>query len=197
MRRIVLAILIIGCIFAAGCGGEDVKQTMTEIYVAEGDTLQIQATDFLNVDKPEKVTIDDSELDTSKAGEYKVLAKYKFQTYELNVIVEKMPIIEESPNTRVIYASDINNIDYSQFLKSVKNVEDYDVKLIMYEKVADEVTSSYIAELEATEPGVEDLSTFTSGVPTEEGVYHAVFDISTKSGSIVLLDKYLVYEIDE
>lgn len=177
------------------------KNIVGTVELVEGKEFHMEAVDLVRAniideEDTDKVVIDDSNVNMSKAGEYEIVITCDNEEYIVKAIVKKEPVVELN-GVRVIYVTDINDIDYSQFISSVKNVDDYKVDLILYKKVAEinEITDKYISELENTKQSIpDDFSAHTNGIPEEKGVYNVIFSIGSEDSLSVYVDVYMVYK---
>lgn len=201
-KKIVIGNLIILVLFVVGLTiillGNGVKQTKDTITVEAGEELNLKATDFLDIDKEkaEDVSIDSSEVDTSKVGEYQVIATYKDNKYTIKVVVKdtKAPIVELKES--VVTISDFAELTEEFLMKTVQDASEYEMSFVGYEKKAelDVVNDEYTESLKSEV--VEEVSTegLVNEVPTEEGVYRSILKFVDKYENETLVEVHIIYD---
>lgn len=194
----VIVLVMLGIHLFAG-----VRQKNTTLVHEVGKTLQIDVTDYFDVNEKAaaEITLDTSKVDVNTVGTYEVVATYKMHKYIITVEVRdtKAPAVEFI--NRYIFTNNISNVDLSSMVEVVNEKSDYELKLVRFEKAAylTELTEKSLKELtdKIPVPGNQETlkSLGTDAVPTEPGIYRAVVEVTDAYGNATYEEIVLIYDV--
>lgn len=206
-NKILLVILTVLLIILTAAGiklyNQNVlTQTNDTITQEAGQELVLNASDFFDADetKASKITFDTSAVDLDTTGEYTAIAYFKNKRFEINVIVEDTTPPAAEFSNRCIFTNDIANANLTDSLSGVYDASEWTAKLIRFEskgtlQVMDETAQKVLTDSIPLPCDPEELKQIgTTDLPTEEGIYRAVMELSDVHGNTSFEEVYVIYD---
>ena len=179
-----------------------VKQTKDSIVHEAGKELNIDVTDFFDVNEEAagNITVDTSEVDTETVGVYTATAKYKMHTYQIQVDVQdtQAPSVEFA--IRYVFTNNVAEADLAGMVAGAYDASEYTLKLVRFEKsgMLNVMTESALKDLTDAIPvpcSQEELAVMgTEEIPTEEGIYRAVLSATDTYGNVCYEEVYVILD---
>ena len=179
-----------------------VKQTKDSIVHEAGKELNIDVTDFFDVNEEAagNITVDTSEVDTEMVGVYTATAKYKMHTYQIQVDVQdtQAPSVEFA--NRYVFTNNVAEADLAGMVAGAYDASEYTLKLVRFEKsgMLNVMTESALKDLTDAIPvpcSQEELAVMgTEEIPTEEGIYRAVLSATDTYGNVCYEEVYVILD---
>jgi len=194
--------LIIGIVVSNTTGLKQIKESTT-VELGSVQEFALNVDEFFQIDEKqkEKVKVDVSTVDVTKAGDYEVTVTYKKKEYAITVIVEDTTAPKVSLSQRYIFTNDIAALsDFSAIVHEAKDASELTYKLVRFEKKKELVEVNDLELRNLTEGAVafakaEDaLAVGSEEIPTDAGIYRSVLEIADVHGNasyeevVVILD---------
>lgn len=195
---IILLIILVIMLF----NQNTIKQTKNSLEHEAGEELVLDVADFFDADEEilETISIDTSEVNANKVGEYKAIATCKNKEYTITVNVIDTTAPKVTFAQRYVFTNDVANPDLSDMFESTLDASECTAKLIRFERkenlgVMDEKALNSLAETINTVARDDELKELgTADVPTEEGVYCAVVEVSDVHGNAAYEEVYVILD---
>ncbi len=179
------------------------KQTMDNYKHEAGKELILHATDFFDVneEKAAQFSFDTSAVNEDTVGEYAVIASFKNKTFEIKISVVDTTAPEVEFTERYLFTNNLEAPPLDGMLAKVSEHSKWSAKLIRFEKHGslEKLDEKELKELTNMIPlpcdSFELNNMGTEEIPTEEGIYRAVMEISDEYGNITLEEIYVIYDI--
>jgi len=178
--------LIIGIVVSNTTGLKQIKESTT-VELGSVQEFALNVDEFFQIDEKqkEKVKVDVSTVDVTKAGDYEVTVTYKKKEYAITVIVEDTTAPKVSLSQRYIFTNDIAALsDFSAIVHEAKDASELTYKLVRFEKKKELVEVNDLELRNLTEGAVafakaEDaLAVGSEEIPTDAGIYRSVLEIA-------------------
>ncbi len=178
------------------------KQTRDSYKHEAGKELTLHAMDFFDADeeKAAQISFDTSAVDKDTVGEYIVTANFKNKTFEIKVSVVDTTAPEVEFSARYLFTNNLETPSLDGMLTKVSERSKWSAKLVRFEKYGalEELDEKALKELTDMIPlpcdSFELSNIGTDEIPTEEGIYRAVMEISDEYENTTLEEIYVIYD---
>ena len=179
-----------------------VKQTSDKMTHEAGKKLQLNVTDFFDVNEEtaKEITLDTSKVDVNVVGAYEVTASYKMHKYVITVEVKDTQAPSVQFSNRYGFTNDISKMDLSVMVEGVYDASEYTLKLVRFEKsgslnVMTEKALKALTDKIALPGNQEVLKNLgTDVVPAEEGIYRSVVSATDTYGNVCYEEVYVILD---
>lgn len=200
---IVMSIVILTAILLIAIKFNKFKIINNYITVEAGEELDLKVKDLVKADKEvlSQITLDTSNVNTNKTGEYTVSLFYKDKEYKINIIVVDTKAPKATFKNRCVFTNDIESIVIEELFEQVKEYSKYEVMFTSCEKETEleEITDEKLKSLEENlkDPKKQKMlaKKISDSVPAEEGIYRTIIKLEDKHGNaryeefFIILDK--------
>ena len=203
--KIIAVIIAVILVIIAGVilfNQNNLKQTKSSLEHEAGKSLTMNAQDYFDVDDKTaaEITFDISKVDVNTVGEYKATASYRNKNYtiEVNVVDTTAPKVNLAH--RYVFTNDAANADITSILDSVYDASEYTVELVRFERsgnlsVMDEKSLNALVQTINTAATDEELKAVgTTEVPTEQGIYRGIVEVSDIYGNTAYEEIYVILD---
>ena len=203
LAGVFLLLLIALIIFAFNFIEQNTLKQTNDSYTHEvGTKLILNVSDFFDADeeKAAQISFDTSAVDTDTVGEYIVTATFKNKTYEIKVSVTDTTAPKVDFTTRYLFTNDMNTIAFDDMIKNISEHSKWTAKLTRFEKYENlsRLNEKDLKDLTDTIPlpcDSYELSRLgTEKIPTEEGIYRVVMEISDEYGNTSLEEIMVIHD---
>lgn len=203
LAGVFLLLLIALIIFAFNFIEQNTLKQTNDSYTHEvGTKLTLNVSDFFDADeeKAAQISFDTSAVDTDTVGEYMVTASFKNKTFEIKVSVTDTTSPKVDFTARYLFTNDMNTIAFDDMIKNISEHSKWTAKLTRFEKYENlsRLNEKDLKDLTDTIPlpcDSYELSRLgTEEIPTEEGIYRAVMEISDEYGNASLEEIMVIYD---